>query len=60
MSAVTMAVRHVLVRNETLLGRYPAGQVGVFGVDAGVQDGDVHALPGVAGLPRLRCADLGG
>ncbi len=33
-------------------------EVGVGGVDAGVQDGDLDALAVVPGLPRLRGADL--
>jgi hypothetical protein len=55
--AVPDQIRVGLV-GEVLLQGDPAGQVWVGGVDAGVQDRDLHTCAGVAGLPRVRAADL--
>jgi len=43
---------------EVLLRDHPAGQVGVGGVDAGVEDRDLHALAGETTLPGFGGTDL--
>lgn len=58
--AVAVAVvRGGLVGEVAYFAELP-GQVGVGGVDAGVQDGDGRAVSVVAGLPRLGRTDLRG
>ncbi len=56
--AVPEVVGGVAAAAEVLRGGDPAGQVGVRGVDAGVEDGDLDAGAGQPGLPGGGCADL--
>ena len=56
--AVAVVVLGVLTRHEAGRAVDLAGQVGVSGVDAGVEHGDRGAAAVVPGGPRLRCVHL--
>ncbi|GAA3082678.1 hypothetical protein GCM10020254_28850 [Streptomyces goshikiensis] len=58
--AVAEVVPGVRGGGEVLFGDDLAGEVGVGGVDAGVEDGDLDACAVVSGGPRLVGADLPG
>ena len=56
--AVAVVVAGVRCSRRSSADVDPAGEVGVAGVDAGVQDRDLHALAGQPALPGGRRADL--
>ncbi len=56
--SVAVAVLGGAALGEVLGGDHGVGEIGVRGVDPGVEHGDLHAGTGVAGGPGFRCADL--